>query len=537
MKRVKVTPEDRNEYLFQHHRALWTAINHHRTHSDKSITFERRHFMKAIYLDESPKMATMKSTQCGVSEYLIIRAITKSAAGRGVFYILPNFPLLHRFVMNRFNKSMDYTQYYRDLSATVGDERYVESMSLKRFGKGSIAFVSSESPASFGEFPADEIIIDERDLCDQETLTMADGRTANSTDPRTINVGNPSVENYGIDYEYQNSDGKQWFARCSSCSKYIQPDFFMHVVERGEDEGEFIIRDPDWEPNGGNDIRPICHLCHKPFDRYADGQWVRQRDHAVSGYQINKVFSTYVSLAELVDRFDKALTNDTKMQAFCNYDLGKPFTAKGAKLSYDLLNGCVRDYAMARSQSDGRYLAGIDVGARIHVIIGQLLAEDLLRVTFFGTVGTEGELFDLLRTHRCDLGVIDAMPETRLSKKVCAKLKYFFRAYYQDVKVLKVDERHKIVAVERTASLDEVKERFMLQTVHLPAGAANTAPMVQQQGKDVSEFYRDLTSSTRVHDEKKDRYNWVHSEPDHFLHAMNYLNIAAKLVKVIRGRG
>lgn len=533
----KISVDARNYYLYENYPELWVAINHHKNHKGKMLTFHGRHYLKDIYADRSQSIVVKKGSQCGVSEYLIIRAICAAAAGRGVFYVLPTSVLQGRFVKNRFDKSIEYTPYYRGLISDGNQHKQAESVSLKHFVNGTIAFVGSNASSAFTEFPADDIIIDELDQCNQENLPMAESRLSNSIRPTRIKVANPTLENYGIDAEWMKSDQKRWFIQCSSCNKWIHPDFYNHVIRPGEEPGEYVIRDEEWEPGLSRDIYPICEHCKKPFERFAPGEWrAGNTASEISGYHISKMFSTNVSLRDLVSNFEEGLVNDTKMQVFCNYDLGIAYTSKGAKIDYSMLDECVGDFAFLDSVPEGRCFMGIDVGHRMHVTIGQKIDDRKIKLVYAGTVENEEDVFELARKYKADLGVIDALPETRMSKKICSRLKYFFMIYYTATKSMQVDAKKKIITVDRTVCLDEVKEKILLREYMFPRNIRQMAPMVLQNGIEVSEFYQNMTSSTRLFDSKKEKYDWVHSEPDHYFHSLNYMTIASKIAAQLTRR-
>ena len=94
------------QYLKEYQSKLWLAITYHKTHLNKNITFDKRKYLIDIYTDDSDDISIMKSTQNGITEYLIIYAIDDARVGRSVLYALPIRDIMRRFVLNRFNKSI-----------------------------------------------------------------------------------------------------------------------------------------------------------------------------------------------------------------------------------------------------------------------------------------------------------------------------------------------------------------------------------------------------------------------------------------------
>lgn len=515
----------RAEFFHADYPELWTALAHHRTHKNKPITFEKFAYLKDIYLDRADTIIVKKSTQVGATEWLTIRAITAARHGRGVFYVLPTYSLVGRFVKNRIDRSIENTPLYKASIGGGADRRkFAESTSLKHIGTGSIAFVGSNSTSGFTEYPADDLIIDELDECDASNLSMAWERLSASPDKRIIKSGNPTVKGYGIDAEYAKSDRKTWQIPCE-CGTWTEPDWFENVVEQ-VDKGQYVLRDKDWTPASRRDIHMVCRKCERPLDRYAAGRWTPGDRSQASGYTISKLFASAVKLRELLERFEAGLTDDSKMQRFYNGDLGLAYTAAGSRIRHEDLDACVKDYALPDSDP-GPCVIGIDVGVEMHVCIFRVLPEGRSRAVFIGTAREEGEIVDLCKRYGVKAGCVDAMPEGRLSRALCSKVRGMFRVFYGDVKRSTIDSKNRIATVDRTVSLDEVKEMILTQAIELPRNARGLAP-VSKEG--VSDFYYHIGNSTRVYDEDKAAYRWTEgSLPDHFLHSLNYMQIARKI--------
>ena len=455
---------------------------------------------------------------CGISEYLIVRVFYRINKGKSLLYILPTFDLKNQFVKERFDKSIYYTKFYQQMF-TEGDNKMSESMSLKQTSRGTVAFAGSNTPNAFISFPADDIIIDEVDNCDQENLIMVSERQSASTDKTTIRVGNPTILNFGIDKEYRKSDQKKWWIK-HDCGNWIQPDFFTHIIQR---DGEYdILLDDEWDKVSGPGPRAICQHCGKPFDRFQPGEWVSEQKSDISGYHVSKMFSTQVTTKELVDKYEEGLSNDTIMQRFYNGDLGLAYASAGAKIQMSLIQGCISDYSMIGQSSGLPAVMGVDVGKRIHIIIIDLLPSGMKRLVFAGAVQDEIEVEYLWRQYNCKIGVIDALPETRVSKKLCTALPGMFMSIFQFKVKDMIDIKAKLLRIDRTQSIDAVKECLFKKEILLPRNIET-----------IPEFCEHLQSSTRILNERRECYEWIESGPDHLLLALAYCLKAEKLIKMI----
>ena len=510
------------QYFQNFQQPLWLAITYHKTHRNNNITFDKHKYLIDIYEDKSDDINIMKSTQCGISEWLIIYAIAEAMAGRSVLYALPIRDIMRRFVLNRFNKSIQYTMYYQTL---IKDGKSTESMDLKDIGDGVISFAGSNTPNPFIEFPADTYIIDEKDRGNQTHLMMGEERLDASENPKRIKSSNPTITNFGIHTDILNSDYKEWHIH-ADCGHWINMDFFTHIVKKVDDEDDtddYIVLDKEWDRFSGRDIRPICDKCGKPFDRYGDGEYVARQRHTNSGYHISKLYSTNALLSKLVENFEKGLVNPLKMERFYNADLGLPFQGSGSKVFEYMLDACVQQYSSYPYLKEGVGIIGIDVGKVMHVIIGRALP-DILQIVYIGTVFEEEDIWDLWKRFRCVAGVIDAQPEIRMSKRLCRKYKGMFRWMKYSERADKIDPKDKVVLAYRTGILDAVKEAILTKSIMLP-----------KESRNIEDFYSQMCASTRVYNEDKEMYEWQEGDkPDHYMFSMAFLLLARKILLMRR---
>jgi len=375
----------------------------------------------------------------------------------------------------------------------------------------------------FAEFPADVVIIDEKDICNQDHVAMARERLDHSDVRRMIAVANPTITNYGIHLDYKESDQKNWFIKCSSCGKYIQPDFFQHIVKE-IDKGVYILRDTEATMDSIEDIRPVCNYCNKPFDRFAEGEHVpKYRNKIKSGYQISKLYSGTSRIQQLVKNFNDGLSNDFKMERFYNADLGLPYVSAGAKITRDMLEENKQKYTMP-DKLKKPCIMGVDVGGVLHVRINEVYKatadETHTRAVFIGEVRELEDLYNLCKRYNVKAAVIDALPETRLSKAFSMSLPFAFRAFFGSERKDNINMQDKIVTIDRTQALDNVKEMYLLNKAILPMNADS-----------IKDYYDQMQASTRIFDEKKNKYVWEEgSAADHYFLAEAYMFTALKIL-------
>ena len=501
-------------FLQQHHPVFYNAAKNHRTHRGNMLDFVNYPYLREIYLDEKGK-DVQKSTQSGLTEWLIDLAFTFALRGLQLFYVLPTIELLSRFVKNRFDKSIAHSEYYQSILARNG--KASDAVMLKHIENGAIAFTGSNSTVGFVEFPADVLIVDEENQCNLKNLEMATERLSNSDYRWQYRVSQPSVLKYGIHARILKSSQSLWHVKCE-CGHWLQPDFFKHVLRRESQDG-YVIRDTSYERDSKNDIQLICDKCGRPVDRYANGEWVSTFENKRTGLTISKLFSSKENLRDIVERFDSGLYNSSIMQRVYNADLGLPYTQDGATVTVNGLDRCVADYFMPDYFNDAICVLGADVGSVIHVKISAVSSDGRLRAVYIGSVVEEEDFYELVDRYNIICGVIDAQPEMRMSKRICSKLPYMFRCFYGPGKEDRLDEDLKAVTVNRTAALDNVKESVLAKKILLPKNAS-----------DLPDYYEHMQSCTRVLREDEKEYEWVKTGPDHFFHASGYELIAKSLM-------
>ena len=508
---------------------LWLALKHHRTHKDKKLDFKKNPFQKQMYLDESPHQVDKKSTQNGKTEYNIVEALSYAIRGLSVFYVLPTDKLVSRFVKNRFDKSISNTYYYKILereTRIIEGKNKIDSIFLKDIGGGTISFVGSYSSAGFTEFPADVYIIDEVDECNQENIQMGYERLSASEYRYTRKVGNPTIPEFGIDYEFNLSDQKHWYIKCGNgaCKHTFTPDFFQHIVRQVDDD-DYIIRDKNYSREPDQDINLICDKCGRPVYRFKDGEWNKHRESEISGRYISKLFSANTTIKEMVDRFNKGLTNPTIMQRFYNGDLGLAYIGKGAKITEKMINDCIRGYK-EKTYSKNPCFAGVDVGSVFNVTIAEEFQGKLKLIAIL-ELTEEKQIIDLFSRYNIKVMVIDSRPELRLVRRLKAQKKQIWSCGYLTDNIKdSIDLITRNINTDRTTIMDGVKEDIQLENMLFPENVRVNENFIKQLCAPVRFFKESKTDPT-----KEGRYIWLEgSKQDHFFHSLVYLKLARKLL-------
>lgn len=498
---------------------LYLAVEHHRNSVGQPMTFAGNEWLIPIYKDKTPNQVYIKSVQCGITELLIIRLLQRCYEGRSALYILPSLEFRNKFVTNRIDRMVERVPFYR--AGMKGSD----NTGLKSFWKGVANFAGSNVIGAFREFPAQDLFIDEFDLCDFRNLVYAYDRLASAVQmgftPTTTTVSNPTVTQFGIDKAYADSDKKAWHIKCSSCGTWQSLDWFANVV----DQNGTPAFSPFLVDGQSGSIRAVCRSCHKPIDRLASGEWVAEHPgHPTSGYHISKLFTRQTTLDAMYALFLKGQVNETEKQHFINSELGLAYSGGGESLSLEVFQKCaIAGYQLPLTGEN--CVAGVDVGGMIHIRIDSLL-NGRRRMVFAGAVPNFEDLAIILNRYNVRLYVIDARPETHKAMEFVSKRRGGYRCDFNtesSVAPMKIDRDGRLIKIGRTISFDEATEAYLMGMIELPEN---------WRSLDNGNFVLQMMAPVRIldTDRKPPAFIWdERGQPDHHRLADNYCHIAARL--------
>ncbi len=527
-----------NEVLALRHPRIEFAIKRHVSSVGHRLDFTRHAFLIELYCDDSQEIVVQKPTQVGVSEWAIVRVFEKAEQGLSTFYVLPKQRLRDIFVQTRIDTLLDVN--YTDMLRARDDSG---NMMLKMFKRRANAiFVGSNSKTELVSYPADQLIRDEVDYCDQRLLPLSEHRLDHSIHKLKIDISTPTVENFGINELYQDSDGKAWQVKCTRCGMWQGLNFFGNVLEKSaEIKGDWVAINV----NGGLALTVHCVGvgCRKPIDRFMTGEYVKTREHGVSGYKLPALCHPTKTIAELYRKWQKASGNEYRRQLFMNNDLGECYTPEGANLAKNILDNCKENYTLSCIHTDynDRCTMGIDVGKYFHVRVSRrrgrqyelvyakkLLIDDDRSIT---------EIISLIKRLRVRFGIIDARPEVKLSKAISELSKgVIWRCDYltgeKPEEVFKADKESEMIKVDRTWACDEMADDYKMFRTQLPMEAHTL---------ENGEFYEQMGAPTRmavIGARGVPRIVWSEgTKLDHWFHASVYDKMAQLMMATINVTG
>jgi hypothetical protein len=517
------------------HPTLRTYLEHHPNTKGEPLSLEARPYLLDIIVDQAQDVVVQKSVQCGITEIALVWAYTEAQDGQSVLYALPGYPERNRFVADRVDKQLATSAYYRACLWDAGealDGKASDAKGLKHFGMGVLHFVGTNTPGEFSQFPADMLVVDERDLCNPANLGLAKDRLSESEYKRTLSIGNPRKPGayHTVGKLYEQSDGKQWRVKCGSCNKGQALDWYVHFVQQ-DDAGAWHLRDKRG--------RPVCSHCHKPFNRLGPGRWVAQRKSSISGYHISKLFTASADIHELFDTFVKSQHNETLLQIFHESELGIYYLPQASYMSLPDLVRCVgkglNDWPRMPITVDGEeyeypVVMGVDVGAVLHVKASYIDDDGHRVAMFIGTLAGFGDLQSLVSEMHPAVIVIDAQPEVHKVQEFAADCPSpVWPCEFGSQELTKpydasTNQRtgQRKVRANRTAVMDASYAAIRTRQVWWPPQAQHTP-----------DFFAQMQVPVRVLDKAAargaGRYIWTKGE-DHYRLADTYEWLAARIM-------
>jgi phage terminase large subunit GpA-like protein len=323
----------------------------HRLDTGEPLNFEEYPYQKDIYQDDAPEIVVMGSVQWGKTEFLVCSAFAMAGMGLKVFFVCSSLEKRNKFVKDRIDPALTTVPAYIALREQAErDGRLSDGVGLKHFGYGSINLVGSNSKREFTSYRADVAITDEHQDCEQDNLARVDSRLSGSPWQFKIIVGNPRTigteENQNLDWQYKQSDQRQWQIPCPRCKELQTLDWLAHFVRQQTNKGGGILsvtpRDEDWDPKGKLDMRPICQFCESPMNRLSkEGLWVPMNPgHPRHGYQLSNLHNCNVRAAWLFEKYLMAKSSASRLADFWNDQLGKAWNFDGTNITEAMMANC-----------------------------------------------------------------------------------------------------------------------------------------------------------------------------------------------------
>jgi hypothetical protein len=237
------------------------------------------------------------------------------------------------------------------------------------------------------------------------------------------------------------------------------------------------------------------------------------------GWRISQLNSMFVDPGKILKLF-RDPPNGNLAEVY-NSKLGQAYIDAENRLSYaEVIALCGSD-PIAESDKGPCFL-GADVGRLIHCVIGKNNPEKGAQIVYAGSFPEWSRLNELMKKFNVVRGVIDALPETRLSRSFAAEHpgKAYICFYSEHQKGgLSWNEKEGVVTANRTESLDASHNLISGGKVLLP----RESEVMREFASHGANIARVLQTDPETGASK---YTYLKTGDDHYRHAFNYFAMA-----------
>jgi hypothetical protein len=356
--------------------------------------FHDRPWLIDILCDWNPNIVLTACAQVGKSVTFSIKALFAiKHLHFNTIYTMSSDSDVNEFVSSKFNKIVQANIHEFAGMATDNVER-------KEFNDRFIFFKGTNSKTAAISTTADLLIHDEISRSDQGAIETYKSRTKASQYKGRWMFSNPGTERDELDLQWNKSNQKEWLITCPTC----------------KDQHSLVFPDSiDMEKK-----IYICRNCKAPIsdDVRRKGKWVAQNPGSkISGYHISHLMCVWITIQEIIDdsQGDPAYFN--------NFVLGKAYSPGDLSVS----KTTILDLWTPRDLDTGDRSIGIDVGNIKHYVIRTPAG-----IIKMGRFTKPSDLDDILAIWKPKSGVIDAMPDSTLSRYVVDKYPFMQMSFFME---------------------------------------------------------------------------------------------------------
>ncbi len=492
---------------------------------DTRFTLKNCLYMGKIMDDDSRFVVVMKGTQARITTAFMLRSIHCLKYGlypQGVIYYFPSRDAVEDFSKTRF------TPLINDNPCIKKHLKSTDSVFVKKVNKAFLTLKGATATKNIKgrkkdsmavrSTPADEAILDERDLFDQAIVDMIPDRLLNSKFKRIVNLGSPTIPDFGISKCFDESDQKFSLIKCEGCGGWtnLALEFPNSVkYKRATTHEEYA---PFF----------ACVKCGKQIDPFS-GDFVAKypgREH--SGYHVPHLITPHCEVQMVMNRWAEAQADGSKLGTFYNSILGLPYIPAEDRLTHSDVYACCGNDIMRTELSVGETAAGVDIGKAYHtVLIGNKIDDKRGKVIYACRVKGFDKVYDLFIKYNVKSGVVCLRPyEEEFGKfQAACSLKNIqvygseYSPNYRQKSYMKTDEKAGIYTLHKTQAFDKSHSWVKNGLVEFPRKCEEIDVMVEQLCNCAKVLEEDETTGDRL-------YKYIKLGPDHYRSALNYFQIA-----------
>lgn len=282
------------------------------------------------------EVVVMKSSQVGVTEACVnwLGYIIDHAPAPAMV-LMPTLESRDNWKAQKFNPLLTDTAAVRDILGGMKSRDAANSKDMVDFPGGILFLAGGNSPNSYAQKSARNVIMDDLDRFPSEIgeegdpVALARGRTKSFPRSKLLLISTPTVKGASlIEREYEASDQRHYQVPCPSCGEF-QPLRWANL------KIDPVNRPPTW-------ARYACEHCgheleehHKP-KMLAGGRWIaEQPEKSRRGYHISALYAPIglgPSWLDLAEEFLTAKDDPVTLKTFINTHLGESWEDQTGKL-------------------------------------------------------------------------------------------------------------------------------------------------------------------------------------------------------------
>lgn len=523
-----------------------------------------------IVNDTNARQVTQKCSQVGLTNTSKRKAlgITMISKGKRVMYVGPTSNWSTNFAKTELHPTIDSSPILKGAlnSSAKGTQIIGLGSSFLHLGGTTGAVTGAISvPASF-------IFFDELDFCNQVVVGKYESRLKHAKMDEYDRKGTvayfstPTIEDYGINLKFKASDQKYYDVKCSCCEKWITPDYFRDVVLPGFTDtiinhstgemGKMIDLTAQEIESGIYEISKAYMRCDNCYSNGIDHdlwddlcnkdrrKWrAKNPTSIISGRQI---FPWDIPRINTIPSIIMSMPGYETKSDFINFGLGLPYSdAENSFLMAPFSSGLYSPWLEYKPEVEvGAFCIGVDVGKKSNITVGRKSRSGKLEVVYLERFQSSknkmlGErIVEIAKSFKARVVVIDAAPDFSTAQYVAKKLpsrtvlacEYIKNKPAKKLTNIIVSEEENVVSAWRTGVLTDFLKLHNSNQVSYPN--KERSEIIREEIDEVMMNLKNTKKINKKGDDGEKVSTFIKTGPDHYAHALSYLNIACNVYRL-----
>lgn len=501
---------------------------------DKSFSFHKYPFQRALVDDKSKNAVTVKPSQVGVSEVyqrVALALLARNRHRKGI-YAYPDDEMRKKNVQTRVMPLAETTKAFMPPPG----QSWVRSIALIEINK-SFLYMTGSKVGDATSTDADFVFEDEYDLHDMSVAALYSSRLLNSDWKIMRYFSTPTYTEFGVDALYNQSDQMEYMIKCDSCNHWQFPLFeqkFIHMPGLPSDLESLLELTTDVVDRYSIDLPGsyvCCERCRSQLDlgREDNRAWVAKYPSRVTmrGRKVNPFSVSTRPVLDIVSDLFKYKTLDF-LRGFKNTTLGEAEDSSNSRIDESLIRAALKSGMIPTIDKEAPTWIGCDMGHTCHLVVGQGENAKKCRTIIMEQVPLariKERIQEVFSTYHVVGGMVDRHPESQVAKDIWTMTNGVvvpgeYRGDKEMNLIMVPDDKDKVdyVQINRTLHLDQV-----------PRALRGSCLEFYGYGLLEAEIIAQLRNMVRMEEPEKPAV-WNKLNPnDHFFHSLGFMYSAMKL--------